>query len=82
MGQPRALVLLGQHRVKPGSQDCSCRRHLIPPVEECDGAFELVAVIPQLERRQRMQRVPGRFDSRRVGGRHGRQFLTSGNRYG
>jgi hypothetical protein len=41
MGQPRAFVLLGQHRVKPGLQDRPCWRHRILPVEECDGAFEL-----------------------------------------
>ena len=45
------LVLLGQHRVKPGSQDRPCPRHWILPVQERDGAFELVAVIAQLKGR-------------------------------
>lgn len=37
--------------------------HRILPVEESDGAFELAAVIAQLERRQRVQGMLGLFDS-------------------
>jgi hypothetical protein len=52
MGQPRTLVLLGQHRVKPGLQAGPCRWYRILPVEECDGPFELAVVFAQLEGRQ------------------------------
>jgi hypothetical protein len=63
MGQPRALVLLGQYAIKLGLELVTGRRYRVLPVEKRDGAFQLAAIIPKLERRQGVQRVPGRVDS-------------------
>ena len=54
-GQPRALVLLGQHLIQPGLQLTTGRRHGVLPVEERDGLLKVTAEVPQLERGQRMQ---------------------------
>ena len=49
-GEPRTLVLLGQHFIKPGLQPATGRRHGVLPVEERDGSLQVAAVILQFER--------------------------------